>query len=99
MVQNLTWSGVYLRSNLSSDLLQKVLKLVLLITTGPKVYFSTMTTALSVSCNCLVDTLNHTKSLKIKDHPGENVADFRDAILVDDDCLESAGAFKPNNLG
>ena len=47
VVQNLTWSEVYLRSNLSNTLLQKVLTLVLLTATGPEVFVATMTTFLS----------------------------------------------------
>ena len=43
MVQNLTWSGVYIRSTFLSAILQKVLKLVPLTETGPKVYVATMT--------------------------------------------------------
>ena len=43
MVHNLTWSGEYPRSTLLSALIQKILKLVLLIETGPDVYVTTMT--------------------------------------------------------
>ena len=43
--------------------------------------------------------MNHMKSLKLKDHPGGNVADFCDVILVNVDLLDSAGAFKPEHLG
>ena len=39
------------------------------------------------------------KSLKLKSYPGENVTDCCAAILVDAERLESAGAFKPENLG
>ena len=42
IVQNLTWSGVYLRSTLANDLLQKVLTLVPLTATGPEVYVATI---------------------------------------------------------
>ena len=35
IVQNLTWSGVYLRSTLSNDLLQRVLTFLPLTATGP----------------------------------------------------------------
>ena len=70
VVQNLTWSGVYLRSTLSNNLLQKVLTLVLLTATGPEVYVATMTTVISNSYYSLVDTLNHMKSQKMKDHTG-----------------------------
>ena len=39
------------------------------------------------------------KSLKLKSYPGENVTDCCAAILVDAECLESSGAFKPEHLG
>ena len=38
-------------------------------------------------------------SLKLKSYPGENVTDFCAKILVDAECLESSGAFKPEHLG
>ena len=99
IVQNLTWSGVYLRSNLSNYLLQKVLTLVPMTATRPEVYVATMTTIISDSYYSLVDTLNHPKNLKLKDHPGRNAADFYDAILVNVESLESAGALKLDHLG
>ena len=43
VVQNLTWSVVYLRSTLSNTLLQRVLTLVPLTATGPEVYVAIMT--------------------------------------------------------
>ena len=70
MVQKLTCSGEYLRSTFLSNIIQNILKLVLLITTGPEVYVVTMTTVPSDSYNSLVDTLNHMKSLNLKDHRG-----------------------------
>ena len=82
-VQNLTWSGVYLRSTLSNTLLQKVLTLVLLTATGPEVYVAIMTTFLSDSYDALEDTLNNMKSLKLNRYQGENVTDCCAAILVD----------------
>ena len=39
------------------------------------------------------------KSLKLKSYPGENVTDCCAAILVDAERLESAGDFKPEQLG
>ena len=68
--QNLTWSGVYLRSTLSNTLLQKVLTLVPLTETGPEVFVATVTKFLSDSYGTLEETLNHTKSLKLKIYPG-----------------------------
>ena len=98
-VQNLTWSGVYRRSTLSNTLIQKVLTLVPLTSTGPEVFVATMNTFLSDSCDALEEALTHMKSLKLKIYPKENVTDFCAAILVDAERLESVGAFKPEHLG
>ena len=38
------------------------------------------------------------KSLKVKIYTGENVTDLCTSILVDAECLESAGSFKPEHL-
>ena len=69
-VQNLTWSGVYLRSNLSNTILQKVLKLVPLTETGHEVFVAAMATFLSAYYDALEETLTHTKSIKLKIYPG-----------------------------
>ena len=58
-----------------------------------------MTTFLSDSYDALEDTLTHMKSLKLKFYPGENVVYFCATILLDAECLESAGAFNPEHLG
>ena len=73
VVQNLTWSGVYLRSTLSNTLLQKVLILVPLTSTGLEVFVTTMDKFLSGSYDDLEENLNDMKSLKLKSYPGENV--------------------------
>ena len=99
MVQNLTCSGVYLRSNFSSAFLQKVLKLVPLTEAGTKVFVATMTKVIYHSYYYLMYTMNHMKILKLKDHPGYNVADYCNAVLVDVERLESAGVFNPEHLG
>ena len=84
---------------LSNTLLQKVLTLVPLTSTGPEVFFATMLTFLSDSYYALEETLNHMKSLKLKSDPEVNVTDCCAAILVDAERLESAGAFKSDHLG
>ena len=99
VVHNLTWSGVYLKRTLSNTILQKVLTLVPLTATVIEIFVATMTTFLSDSYDALEKTLNHTKSLKLKNYPGENVTDSGAAIFVDAVRLESAGAFNPENLG
>ena len=86
-------------SNLSNDLLQRVMTLVPLTATGPVVSGAIMTTIISNSYYYLMDTLNQMKSLKLKDHPDSDAADCHDEILVNVESLESAGAFKPEHLG
>ena len=86
-------------SNLSNTLLQKILNLVPLRATGPGAYVATMTTILSDSYSYLVDNLNHTKNLKLKDHTGRDAADCYDAISENVESLESDGTFKPKHLG
>ena len=73
--------------------------MVPLTATGPEVYVATMKTIISDSYYSLVDILNHTKNLKLKDHPGSDAAYCYDEILVNVGSLESAGTFKPENLG
>ena len=70
VVQNLTWSGVYMRSNFSNTLLQKVLTLVPLTTTRPEVFVTIITTFISDYYDFLEDTLTHMNSLKLKIYPG-----------------------------
>ena len=76
MVQNLKWSGAYLRRTLSYALLLKLMKLFPLTATGPEVYVASMTTVLSDYYASLVETLDHFNSLKLKDHPEDNFTDF-----------------------
>ena len=95
VVQNLRWSGVYLRSTLSNTLLQRVLPLVPLTATVFKVFVAIMTTFISDSYDVLEYTLNQTKSLNLKIYPGDNVIDYCAETLVDAERLDSAGIFKP----
>ena len=60
---------------MSNNLLQKILTMVQLAATVPEVFFATMNTFLSDSCDALEETLTHMKSLKLKIYPGENVTD------------------------
>ena len=57
VAQNLTWSGVYLRSTLSNTILQKVLTLVPLTSTVPEVFVATTNTFLSDSYDALEETM------------------------------------------
>ena len=78
---------------MSNNLLQRVLTLVPLKATGSDVYVATLTTMISNSYYSLMDTLNQMKNLKLKYHPGRDAAHCHDAILVNVESLESAGAF------
>ena len=69
-----------------------------LTSTNPEVYVATMTTIISNYYYSLVDTLNQTKSLKLKDNQGGDAVDCYDAILVTVEILDSVGAFKPEQL-
>ena len=57
-----------------------------------------MTNIISDSYASLVETLKKMKSLKLRDHLGDNVADFFDAILVYADRLDIYGSFNTNHL-
>ena len=70
VVQNLTWSGVYLRSALTNTLLHTVLKLVPLTATGPEVFVATMTIFLSYFYDALEVNLTYMKRRKLKIYPG-----------------------------
>ena len=66
VVHNLTWSGVKLRSTFSNTLLQKVLAMLILTETGPKVYISTTENILFESNDDLEETLNSLNNLKLR---------------------------------
>ena len=70
-----------------------------LTATGPKLYGAPMTNVLYHYYASLVKNLNHLKSLKPKDYPGENDADFCDVILVDAERLEGARDYNTKHLG
>ena len=78
---------------MSSALLQNELKIVPLTATGPKVYVATMIAILSGLYVSLDETLNHMKSIKLKDRTGENDADYCDEIWVGDERLDSVVTF------
>ena len=73
MVKILAWSRVYLRSNLSNNLLQKVLTLVLLTETGTEFFVATMNSLLYDSYDALEETLTPMKSLKRKKIQGRTL--------------------------
>ena len=66
--------------------------------TGTEVFVATMTKFISNYYYSFEENLTHMKSLKVKIYPGENVTDCCEAILVDSNRLESAGAFNPEHL-
>ena len=66
--------------------------------TSHEVYVSTTKTIIFNFYNDLEENINDLYSLKIKIYPGKNVPDLCASIQVGDDCLESFGSFKPENL-
>ena len=70
VVQNLIWSGVYLRITFSNTILEKVSIMVPLTATGTEVYFSTIETVISDLYYALEENLNVLKILKLKSYPG-----------------------------
>ena len=69
-----------------------------LAATGPKIYATNTTTALSDSYNNVQDTINYLRSIKLKIYQGENVTYFCAAVLVDAGKLESDIYFKLEHL-
>ena len=70
-----------------------------LAATGPKIYATNTTTALSDSYNNVQDTINYLRSIKLKIYQGENVTYFCAEILVDAERLEIEVSFNPGHLG
>ena len=99
VLQNLKWSRVYLMSTLSNDILQKVLTLLMIKLTGPEFYVSTAITILSYYYDAFDENLNHLESLNFNIHMEENVTDYCNKILVDDELLESSVPFNTYRLG
>ena len=67
--------------------------------TRTDIFVATITTFLFGSYDAFEENLTHMKIINLKTYLGENVTDFCAEILVDADCLESAGAFKPDHIG
>ena len=72
--------------------------MVPLTATIPKVYVTTMRTFLSNSYDDLDETINHLKSIKINNDPGEKVEDWCDSILVDSERLDCSVSFNTKHL-
>ena len=58
-----------------------------------------MNTVISNYYASLEENLNHLKCLKLKDHLVVDLVEVRAEILVDAECLDSAGDFNPEHLG
>ena len=98
ILQNLDWSGQYLRNSLSADLLTKILKEISITATGTEVFITTMHICISDSYKTLEETKKQLKSLKLSDFPGKNVVDCCAQILMLAEHLDSAGAFETDLL-
>ena len=63
--------------------------MVKLTEAGPEFYIATMKNVFSDSNDDPKETFNHFKNIKLNRCLEENVADCRNAILLDEKCLES----------
>ena len=66
----MNWSGAYLRSVLSSDVLTKLLTITTLNSSWPEVFMVTMITVMVYSCEALESTLTHKKKIRWDYFPG-----------------------------
>ena len=99
VVQNLIWSGVYLKISFKNDIIQKLPTLVVLTETRTKVYVPIMAVIISNYYYSLKETFNHLNSIKPKIYYGSNISDFCVAILENYERLESTDRFKLYHLG
>ena len=98
IIQNLRYSGDYLRASLNAEQLTKVLQEVPITATGPEVFVATMLVCLSDSYDAMEQTKEALKAIKLTDFPGENVQQCCTKILELCERLDSAGAFEANLL-
>ena len=66
----MNWSGTYLRSVLSSDVLTKLLTITTLNSYWPEVFMATMVNVMVYSYEALESTLTHKKNIRWDYFPG-----------------------------
>ena len=82
-LQDMNWSGTYLRSVLSSDGITKLLNITVLNSSWTEVFMSTMVIVMVYSYKALEYTLTHKKNRRWAYFPGENVSDLCASIVAD----------------
>jgi len=98
VVGNMTMSGDYLRSTLTSDFLKQVLKFTSVNASGLVMFVATMNNCFSDSYDALVSIKQKLRLIKIKDFPNEDVELCAEVILMHSERLECAGAFEDDLL-
>ena len=68
-LQNLEWSGEYLRNSVTPELLNKVLREVPLTASGPEMYVAIMNVCFSDSYEALEETKAELRKMKLTDFP------------------------------
>jgi hypothetical protein len=97
-LQNLEWSGEYMRNSLSSQLLAKVVEEVSVSASGPEMLVATMTIIYSgQGYDALEQCKNELKSLTLKQFPGENVVDLNKKVTALCERLDSADMMGPGD--
>ena len=81
VIQNLNWSGQFLRNILHDEFLAKVLRYVPITASGPEIFMATVIVCFSDSYDALEQTKIELKTIKLKNFPSENVQDCVAKIL------------------
>jgi hypothetical protein len=97
-LQNLAFSGAYIRASLSPEMLGKLLPEVPIDASGPESYIALMRVVHSDSYPAMQKIKQQLESIKLANYPGENVELCCDDIISLSDQLDAAGAFVPDLL-
>jgi hypothetical protein len=91
--QNLKWSGEYIRSSISSELLEKLLQDSSISDSGPEAFAALMRVIHSDSYEALETTKKTREEIKLKSYPGENIRKCNEDIGRLAEQLQSGGHF------
>ena len=91
--QNLKWSGEYIRSSISSELLEKLLQDSSISDSGPEAFAALMRVIHSDSYEALETTKKTLEDIKLKSYPGENIRKCNEDIGRLAEQLQSGGHF------
>ena len=98
IIDNLDWSGDYLRASLHSTLLSKVLDRLPISASGPEVLSATHAVIQSSTFEVMEDVRDQLKAISLSNYPGENIDKCCAAQLVLLQRMEDAGYYQPEHL-